>query len=580
MKITILALPGQRFSKEFNCLPHSVRVGSGLPGKTDQLLECQVETVALTGVHALDTAVQAAMTEPQDDDQILVLSNRREMAWDGGLVDGVLRSIATFATLGCDWSLLSCDGGAKGRPFEFAVFSPSYQNLAIDRQIKPIDCFTGTFVVLRPRALRVALEDADSDVKSFNIRSNFQILTNSSCGAFYVPSLYPCITFDIWTVYHDAIMRHQARADAENEHKGQVTKHRGATGAVATSKPTKVSFVVRTMFQRRNLLTRCLISIDYLVRHLDFDSEVILATDKPLSVWEPALLDLRAAFPALNLAVASAEHRPGFSRVRNLVAGIAATSGKRVAIIDDDDFYSTDAIGLFAEVANPFSLSTLIFDSQILIECWQESGEGNWERQILSYGTRFSSKEWPVTISRHNALPLCSVVHQGTYLRSAIDRYQFNFDLSEDFILHAMLFSDVRMPAIVCREIVGAYQSHRVGAQQDNVSTTADRTEWDADTAAGVRDLVFRQGIDFLRFQQVVAFQAGRAPLDAQTAPPSVPSDDAAAVNEALHLLAAASNDNRPSHFLPNGAKRPHLGFLIKKSIRKFRMKRKTSRAS
>jgi hypothetical protein len=131
------------------------------------------------------------------------------------------------------------------------------------------------------------------------------------------------------------------------------------------------------------------------------------------------------------------------------------------------------------------------------------------------------------------------------------------------------------MPAIVCREIVGAYQSHRVGAQQDNVSTTADRTEWDADTAAGVRDLVFRQGIDFLRFQQVVAFEAGRASVDALPAPPPVPSDDTAAVNEALYLLAVASSVDRPSHFLPNGTRRPHLGFLIKKSIRKFRMKRR-----
>jgi hypothetical protein len=370
-------------------------------------------------------------------------------------------------------------------------------------------------------------------------------------------------------------MRHQARAEYSPEHTWRVTKRGGATGAAATSKPTRISFVVRTMFQRRNLLTRCLVSIDYLVRNLEFDCEVILATDKPLSVWEPGLLALRAAFPALNLAVASAEHRPGFSRVRNLVAGIAATSGKRVAIIDDDDFYSKDAIGLFAEVANPFSSSTLIFDSQILIERWEKSGEDNWERQILSYGTRFWSRDWPVTISRHNALPLCSVVHQGAYLRSVIDQYQFNFDLSEDFILHALLFSDVRMPAIVCREIVGAYQSHRVGAQQDNVSTTADRTEWDADTAAGVRDLVFRQGIDFLRFQQVVAFEAGRASVDALPAPPPVPSDDTAAVNEALYLLAVASSVDRPSHFLPNGTRRPHLGFLIKKSIRKFRMKRR-----
>jgi hypothetical protein len=577
MNITILTLPGQRFSKVFNRQPHIVRIGAGESG---QPLEARVETVAVTGVHALDVAVQNAMAGPDDPDRIILLSNRREMVWDGGLVDGVLRSIATFAMLGCDWSILSCDGGAKGGPFEFAVFSPFQQNLAIHRQIKPIDCFTGSFIVMRPSALRDAVANTDDDATSFNLRSNFQILPHAACGAFYVPGLYPTITADNWAYYHDVMVRHQARADASEAQGGQLADQVRFDGAVATSRPTLVSFVVRTVFKRRHLLNRCLISIDYLVRNLSFDCEVILATDQPLDVWERALLDLKAAFPALNLAVVSAENRLGFSRVRNLVAGIAATSGDRVAIIDDDDFYSTDAIGLFAEVADPFFSSTLIFDSQILTERWQESGEGNWERQILSYDTRFLAREWPVTIFRHNALPLCSVVHQGRYLRSVIDQYQFDFDLSEDFILHAMLFSDIRMPTIACREIVGAYQSHRVGAQQDNVSTNTDRTEWDADTAAGVRDLIFRQGVDFLRFEQIVAFQAGQAPFGGQQTPPPALTDDTAAVNEALYLLAAASIENRPSHFLPNGKRRSHLGFLIRKGIRKLRMRRKTKRAS
>ena len=124
MKITILTLPGQRFSRGFKREAHKAPFASDYSATVKSVPECHVETVAVAGVHALDRVVQEAMAESDDPNRIVMLSNRREMVWDGGLVDGVLRSIDTFTNLGCDWSVLSCDGGVRGQAFEFAVFSP------------------------------------------------------------------------------------------------------------------------------------------------------------------------------------------------------------------------------------------------------------------------------------------------------------------------------------------------------------------------------------------------------------------------------------------------------------------------
>ena len=263
---------------------------------------------------------------------------------------------------------------------------------------------------------------------------------------------------------------------------------------LAARRSPQFSFVVRTIFQRPHLLRRCLISIDYIRRTLRVPVEIVLASDLGEDLVADELRRLRDDFPAFSFVLADGRVEQGTSRVRNLTAGIKTTSGERVCIIDDDDYYLPLACAALTMCIERYFEGILLLGAQIVNEEWVQTSH-KWHCRIVSYSTAYQARDWPNIFRGWNSLPLSSLVYPGDYIRSLINEYQFDHDLSEDFILHLMVFSDPRRPGIQVTDGISVHQSHRAGS--DNVSTMEDRTRWCVDTGNGVFDLLLRQGRQF-----------------------------------------------------------------------------------
>ena len=274
--------------------------------------------------------------------------------------------------------------------------------------------------------------------------------------------------------------------------------------------PTRLptfSFVVRSVFTRSHLLNRCLISIDYIRRSLEVPVEVVIASDVATETAAQKIKELELLFPGFVFCLADGRLECGVSRVRNLKAGIKATTGGRVFIIDDDDYYLPHVCPLLGQVLDPEFDELLLLDAQIVNEKWIET-EHKYQRELLSFGTVFKASDWRVTYGGTNSLPLCSIVYPGDFIRRAIVEYEFNYNLSEDFIFHLIIFSHPARPCVRVTDGVSVHQSHRPGA--DNVSTHADRSGWCLDTGNAIYDLLFRQGRQFEDLARIADGSLGR----------------------------------------------------------------------
>ena len=137
--------------------------------------------------------------------------------------------------------------------------------------------------------------------------------------------------------------------------------------------------------------------------------------------------------------------------------------------------------------------------AQVVNEKWIAT-EHKYERNIISYGQAYLTESWCNTFTGANQLPLCSVVYPGEFIRGLIDDYHFSYDLSEDFILHLMVFGHPRRPEVETTRGTCIHQSHRENS--DNVSNVADRTNWTLDTGNGVFELLFENGWQFDRLSE------------------------------------------------------------------------------
>jgi hypothetical protein len=255
------------------------------------------------------------------------------------------------------------------------------------------------------------------------------------------------------------------------------------------------SFVIRTLLSRSHLLQRCLISIEYLRSSLGIPVEIVLASDVNEAAIDAAVHDLMDKFPKLTFTIArSGESGGGYSRVRNLIAGLKASAGTRVCIIDDDDYYTPEAVSAFAQACEFGTDRLIIFDTQIILEKWISAGVKP-HKEIVGYRQRFEARDWTTTLRGSNSIPLCGLIHPGWFVRQVAHEYTYDFDLSEDFVFHLMCFSHPRRPPIHVVGDLCAYQSHRDA--DDNVSNAEDRTGWVVDTGNGLYQLLFERGRTF-----------------------------------------------------------------------------------
>lgn len=430
-----------------------------------------------------------------------VLSTHDGIIWDDNLVLRIAAQLRTMSAVPASWLCLAADG-ADARDNRYATgYYGAAPSLSPDRGLHPIMQTCGSLLVVHVKSFREALEHVHPSVGLIEFL-NTAIISSSSrgTGSFFCGALYPVFSGVPTLEYRSASDHLADHAISSNDRllalmaPSQLmtmlsdwmdTYARTAFSDIVTS------FVVRTVFNRPEMLRRCLISIEYIRTSLDIPIEVVIASDAARDLADKTLDDLRAGFPAIRFVFADGSQERGVSRVRNLLAGIKTTSGGRVAIIDDDDYYAPMAVAFFRQSLLYGAEELTVFDTQIVRERWRHNGIKH-QVEILSYGQRYDAAQWAVTLTGTNSIPFCGVIHPGWFARHIAHLYAFDYDFSEDFIFHLHCFASSRRPRVRTMSGLGAFQSHRMAG--DNVSTVEDRTKWTVDTGNGLFQLLFDAG--------------------------------------------------------------------------------------
>jgi energy-coupling factor transporter ATP-binding protein EcfA2 len=457
-----------------------------------------------------------AIATSQED--YLVFSPRPGLIWDRNLVLRIERELAAFESLSIPWFCLSADGLAFDGTQYAAAFFNNEPTLVPDRGRRLIVQTAGTIYVFKVPVFRElgARRVAGTDLVLF-INNMIVIAYGRGFGSFFTSGLYPCISehrslpyvgieeqlisLDLGVLLnpadsHELFPREVSRryllgAWVETLSSVLAVKHR-------------FSFVIRTLFRRQHLLRRCLISIDYIRRSLGIFVEIVLASDTDEPEGNSSVHELSLEFPHMTFVVADGRKGNGYSRVRNLIAGLQKSTGTRVCIIDDDDYYTPEAVVSFAKSCEFGAEQLVIFDTQIIVEKWTSAGV-KFHKEIVQYGELFRAKLWTVTLRGSNSIPLCGIIHPGWFIRQVAQEYVYDFDLSEDFVFHLICLTHPNRPTVKVVEGVGAHQSHRVG--DDNVSVVQDRTKWVLDTGNGLYQFLFmeRRSLDVVSGGEVNA---------------------------------------------------------------------------
>jgi hypothetical protein len=450
--------------------------------------------------------------------QFLAFSLRDEILWDDVLANRIVREIDYFSMIEREWLLLS----AHGRDFQDREVAAAYfhyePTITPSRDRHAIVGSSGLLYVLNLRVLR-ELPHLRIVISRLEDSINAMIMQGYLGGkaSFFSSRLYPCclgmqklsIPTLSDTIHRSfSFMKLVKGVSSVTERsfvhiEGDILK---VADSIKVVRP--ISFVVRTLFRRSHLLNRCLISIDYVRRTLLIPVEVVLASDVDPELAKEHVREIEGNFPGIKFVAADGKQEVGVSRVRNLKVGIKASTNDLVCIIDDDDYYLPDACPHFAQTQSIEYDRLLLLSAQIVNERWIKS-EHKYERHVLSYGPAFLAENWRKTFGGYNQLPLCSIVYPGKFIRMLIDEFNFSYDLSEDFILHLMVFAHTRRPEIQITHGICIHQSHR--AESDNVSNVIDRTNWALDTGNGAYDLLFQHEWQFDALADATGDPAGRS---------------------------------------------------------------------
>jgi hypothetical protein len=430
----------------------------------------------------------------------VAFSVRPEIIWDHRLANRIVEEIEYMERNFGPWVVLASHGrGCAGVEVVSAHFNLQ-PDLNPSRGRIPIAVASGLLCVVNVEKVRsyAAHLPLDSSLEDF---TNALIALGSLDGvpSYFSAYLFPCLYGRrelsiakagdcIERTVH--VLPDKGRLPGAPNMSG--LKHRlteaFASLMVASSFRPRMSFVIRTIFNRRHLLNRCLISIDYIRRSLDTPVEIVISTDIDANTALREIAALREGFPEFHFLYADGRQQEGVSRVRNLVAGIKTSTGDRVCIIDDDDYYLPNACAVLGQVLERGYQGLLLLNAQIVNERWTKT-QWKYQREITAYGTVYDSTEWMKIYTGENSLPLSSIVHPGEFIRRIVNEYHYKSDLSEDFVFHLIAFSHPTRPPITTSKGISVHQSHR--GSSDNVSTNADRSGWCLDTGNGLFDLLF-----------------------------------------------------------------------------------------
>lgn len=309
------------------------------------------------------------------------------------------------------------------------------------------------------------------------------------------------------TVFHPrfamaATQRMEAHAPADALSDADAENFRRTV--VAASKPVSISIVVRTIFNRRHLLKRLLVSLAR-ARSPLFAIEVVLASDAPDA--ETAFLEIKTEHRHVPLRLARTPAGDEPSRNRNLRAGIAAARNDYVWIIDDDDYVDIFAFERLLPVFFGGARPLVFMTCDVMEEKWvvRANGDG-----VLAESKRladYPAAAWREMFYGYNRIPICGCLAPTAFLRDRLDVVRLDHDLSEDYALHLMLLTAPKLPDIAEVPEPVAHISQR--SEGENTMRMSDRAPWMRNITAYLSDLTYQTAAPG-KFQMLAAL-GGRA---------------------------------------------------------------------
>lgn len=256
------------------------------------------------------------------------------------------------------------------------------------------------------------------------------------------------------------------------------------------SGPLTLSIVIRTRFDRNHLLRRLLASLSRNDRGtLEF--EIVLSTDTETKFAKKCLAELQKDF--CNLSIRLQQNQPAkHSRVINMICGLRAARNDYVMLIDDDDYVDLFALTALSDINFMGNMPLIIANSEVHDETWEETPSGRWVLTQNAWRKTYPATGWRNIFSGVNQLPVCAMIIPRHRLWARLDSFLFNHDLSEDYALFLLIFTDPQLPAIFELRDTFCHISLR---GTENSVTMEDRRPWVSDITAFLSDLTLNSGV-------------------------------------------------------------------------------------
>lgn len=248
-----------------------------------------------------------------------------------------------------------------------------------------------------------------------------------------------------------------------------------------------ISIVVRTLFRRRYLLKRLLVSIAR-ARPSDMSIEVVLASDAPDA--QEAFLQILNEHRQIPLRLVKTPAGDEPSRNRNLRAGVEAAQNEYLWIIDDDDYVDIFAFDRIRRAFFGKGRPLIYATCDVHEEKWVERGEGEaalaQSRRVRDY----PAASWREMFYGYNRIPVCGCLAPTDFVKRRLSGLRLDHDLSEDYALHLQMLSAPDLPEIFEVAEPVAHISQRL--EGENTMQMADRSPWARNITSYLSDNSFR----------------------------------------------------------------------------------------
>lgn len=225
--------------------------------------------------------------------------------------------------------------------------------------------------------------------------------------------------------------------------KDLISCHDNALRIARESRPTRLTIVCRSQFNRPHLLERALLS--FVAAQMECPSwlslEVVVISDQHKERIQSEVALLQEKFPSLNLSGLHVHSRSReTSRVDHLLTAIREIETDYIWFIDDDDFVMPGAVPALARTLVPNAPLVVVGTSEVLDEEWIE-GQLTRFQSLASF---LSSKVFEV-FKGENHVPICSMVVSSALARERCKGVAASGEYLEDYFILMRILTAPRL---------------------------------------------------------------------------------------------------------------------------------------